>query len=220
MATRESAEDFWLQTATGKSLTLYKSPQLEVNLYPENTKGLSEVYNLAIDKFKDESCILVFAHDDLLILDFYWMHSILNGLNYFAIVGVAGNKRRVPKQPSWAFIDEKFTWDRPDNLSGIIGHGKTFPPADLSIFGPPFQEVKLLDGVIMSAFSDTLKKNHMLFDEKFKFHFYDMDFCRQAEIRGLTMGTIPLSLIHESGGNFGSDTWQESYKDYIHKWGQ
>ena len=220
MATRESAEDFWLQTATGKSLTLYKSPQLEVNLYPENTKGLSEVYNLAIDKFKDESCILVFAHDDLLILDFYWMHSILNGLNHFAIVGVAGNKRRVPKQASWAFIDEKFTWDRPDNLSGIIGHGKTFPPADLSIFGPPFQEVKLLDGVIMSAFSDTLKKNHMLFDEKFKFHFYDMDFCRQAEIRGLTMGTIPLSLIHESGGNFGSDTWQESYKDYIHKWGQ
>jgi len=220
VATRENAENFWLKTATGRSLTIYKSPHLEVNLFPNNTKGLSEIYNLAIDKFKDESCIFVFAHDDLLILDFYWIQSILNGLNHFSIVGVAGNKRRVPLQPSWAFIDEKFTWDGPDNLSGMIGHGKTFPPADLSIFGPPFQEVKLLDGVIVAAFSDTLKKNHMRFDEKFKFHFYDMDFCRQAEIRGLTMGTIPLSLIHESGGNFGSDAWQESYKDYIHKWGQ
>lgn len=163
---------------------------------------------------------MVFAHDDVHILDFYWIHSVLNGLNHFGIVGVAGNKRRVPAQPSWAFVDQSLTWDDQENLSGIVGHGNRFPPDNLSVFGPPFQEVKLLDGVFLAAFSETLIKNHMRFDEKFKFHFYDMDFCRQAEIRGITMGTIPLSLVHESGGNFGSDGWKNSYSDYLKKWGQ
>jgi GT2 family glycosyltransferase len=219
VATRESEANFWSKTATGKSLALYKSPHLEVNLYPENTTGLSEIYNLAIEKLKHEPSILVFAHDDIHILDFFWMNSILNGLHHFGIIGVAGNKRRVPLQPSWAFVNQEFKWDDAENLSGVVGHGSSFPPANLSIFGPPFQDVKLLDGVILAAFSETLKKNHMRFDEKFKFHFYDMDFCRQAEVRGITMGTIPLSLIHESSGNFTSDVWQQSYKDYIQKWG-
>lgn len=205
-------------TATGKSLALYQSPHLEVSLYPENTRGLSEVYNAAIEKFKNEQSILVFAHDDIHILDFYWMHAIFNGLDNFGIIGVAGNKRRVPFQPSWAFINEKFNWDAPENLSGVIGHGSRFPPEDLSVFGPPFQEVKLLDGVFLATFSETLIKNHIRFDENFKFHFYDMDLCRQAEVRGIRMGTIPLSLIHESGGYFGSEGWKNSYADYLKKW--
>lgn len=220
VATRKSTENFWLNTATGRSLALYKSPNLEVNLYPENITGLPEIYNSAIDKFKDEPSILVFAHDDIYILDFFWMHAIFNGLNNFGIVGVAGNKRRLPMQPSWPFIDRKFIWDSPENLSGVVGHGSGFPPENLSIFGPPFQEVRLLDGVFLAAFSETLAKNHMRFDEKFKFHFYDMDFCRQAEVRGITMGTIPLSIVHESGGNYGSEAWNSAYDEYLKKWGQ
>jgi hypothetical protein len=183
-------------------------------------KGLPEVYNAAIEKLKNEQSLMVFAHDDIHILDFYWIHSILNGLNHFGIVGVAGNRRRVAGQPSWAFIDQKLKLDDPENLSGIIGHGTGFPLPALDIFGPPFQEVKLLDGVFLAAFSETLIKNHMRFDEKFKFHFYDMDFCRQAEIRAITMGTIPLSLVHESGGSFGSVNWKNSYANYLTKWGQ
>nr|WP_216863238.1 glycosyltransferase [Polynucleobacter sp. MG-27-Goln-C1] len=209
-----------MKTATGKSLSLYQAPHLEITLFAENIKGLPELYNLAIDKFKNEPSILVFAHDDISILDFYWMNSIFNGLSHFGIVGIAGNIRRVPYQPSWAFVDKQFTWDKSENLSGVVGHGSRFPPENLDFFAPPFQEVKLLDGVLLAAFSETLVKNHMRFDEKFKFHFYDMDFCRQAEIRGIKMGTIPLSLIHESAGSFGSGGWSNSYADYLKKWGQ
>jgi len=89
----------------------------------------------------------------------------------------------------------------------------------LSIFGPPFQQVKLLDGLLLAAFSDTLIQKSLRFDERFDFHFYDLDFCRQAEQLGVTMGTIPLSLIHESGGNFDSHSWRMAYKEYIKKWG-
>ena len=220
VATRQSIENFWTNSATGRSLSLFLGPSLEVCVYPENTKGLSEIYNLEINNSKKQSCILIFAHDDLSILDFFWMQQIFNGLSHFGIVGVAGNRRRLPFQPSWAFTDTLLTWDDSRNLSGIVGHGTSFPPSNISNFGPPFQEVKLLDGLLLAAFSETLIKNHIRFDEKFKFHFYDLDLCRQAEIRGVTMGTIPLSLIHQSGGNFGSEDWQASYKEYLNKWSE
>lgn len=220
VATRLSVEKFWSNSATGKSLAMFQSSHLEVIIISENKKGLPEIYNNEIENSKHEPCLMIFSHDDLYILDFYWIQQIFNGLMHFGIVGVAGNKRRVPSQPAWAFIDTKFTWDEPKNLSGIVGHGNSFPPSNISNFGPPGQEVKLLDGLILAAFSETLIQNHMRFDEKFKFHFYDMDFCRQAEIRGITMGTIPLSLIHQSGGNFGSDEWMQSYQQYLQKWGQ
>lgn len=162
----------------------------------------------------------IFSHDDVHILDFYWMHAILNGLNHFGIVGVAGNVRRVPKQPSWALLDLNFTWDTPDNLSGVVGHGTGFPPEALNFFGPPFQEVKLLDGLMLGVLSETLVKSGLRFDEQFLFHFYDLDLCRQAEELGVSMGTTPISLIHESGGGFDSDGWRNSYADYLKKWGE
>ena len=211
-------EDFYLKTATGKSLALYKSSDLEVHVYPENKLSLSVIYNSAIERFSDEPCMLVFAHDDLHILDFYWMHSVFNGLHHFGIVGCAGNMSRVPFQPSWAFKNTDLEWDFPQNLSGIVGHGKQFPPESLAVFGPPFQQVKLLDGIFLAAFSETLKKSNLRFDERFDFHFYDLDFCRQADILGITMGTIPLSLIHESDGRFGSNAWRQAYDRYIEKW--
>ena len=137
---------------------------------------------------------------------------------HYGIVGCAGNKSRQPFQPSWAFKNAQFEWDAPENLSGIVGHGKSLPMESLSIFGPPFQQVRLLDGLLLAVNSETLLKNHLRFDEQFDFHFYDMDFCRHAEIKGVTMGTIPLSLMHESDGNFVSDSWKLGYQKYINKW--
>ena len=133
--------------------------------------------------------------------------------------GVAGNKRRVPKQPSWAFIDDKLTWDHPSNLSGIVGHGNQFP-CPVSSYGAPGQMCKLLDGVFLSAKSSTLRKHGVQFDERFDFHFYDLDFCRQAELKNLRLGTIPIGLIHQSGGNFSSNQWKAGYARYLDKWGE
>jgi GT2 family glycosyltransferase len=220
VATRVSGEDFWLKTATGQSLKLYQSPHIEVNLFASNSKGLPEVYNSAIDRFKNENSLLIFAHDDLHILDFFWMNTIYNGLLNFGIVGVAGSKTRAPFQPTWAFADKSFKWQPQEHLSGVVGHGNTFPPTSLNFFGPPFEEVKLLDGLILAAFSETLIKNNIRFDERFMFHFYDLDFCRQAEALGIKMGTVPLSIIHESHGGYGSEGWHSAYDDYLQKWGQ
>lgn len=219
VATRENRANFFERTATGRSLSLYNSYPIELDLYDLNTEGLPTIYNRSIEKAKINPAILIFAHDDLYLVDFFWAPQILNALTQFDIIGVAGNKRRLPKQPSWFFVDDSFKPDNPSNFSGIVGHGKGFPPRNLSTYGPPCQEVTLLDGLFLVCKSSILEQHNIRFDERFDFHFYDLDFCRQAEQKGLRMGTWNISLIHESGGNFNSPQWHSAKKQYFDKWG-
>ena len=218
VATRKSREGFFLETATGKSLLFFNFPFVEIELYPNNAIGLSVLYNLAIEKYLHSDAILIFAHDDLHILDFYWTKQIYEGLSTFDLVGIVGNKNRKPFQPSWAFLDIQGTVDRLENFSGVIGHGHQFPGDSLDVLGPT-GEVKLLDGLFMAAKTDTFLNQKIRFDPVFDFHFYDLDLCRTMTQEGLSIGTIPISLIHESKGDFSNPSWIEGYQRYITKWG-
>ncbi len=219
VATRESTNDFFTKTATGRSLAFYNPPGVELILYPENKSGLSKVYNQAIEESQNNSCIMVFSHDDIHFIDFYWQSKIFEALKYFEIIGLAGNKKIEKKQPSWLFIDEKFTISSKDNLSGVVGHGTQFPPKNLSVYGPPCQQVKLLDGLFLFCKNQTLLKNDIRFDERFDFHFYDLDLCRTANLKDISLGTWDISVIHESQGNLSSPSWNENRIKYFEKWG-
>jgi Glycosyltransferase like family len=220
VATREKREDFATKTMTGRMLAFYNYPFVEVALYPENTTGLSTIYNREIEKAKDNPAILVFAHDDIYLTDFYWPNQILNGLKQFDVLGVAGNKRWIPGQPSWAFKeikDGKLVWDDKENLSGIVAHGDGFPPKNLSKYGPTGQPVELLDGLILIAESKKLIETGVRFDERFDFHFYDLDFCRAARSKNLKLGTWPIATVHKSGGNYNNEAWKKRYKLFCEK---
>ncbi len=217
-ATREDRDGFFSTMALGKSLNLHRPPQVEVRLFPGNRQGLPAVYNTAIEEAAVEDVILLFVHDDIHLCDFHWAERLREGLTAFDVVGLAGNRRRVPRQPGWRFVDEKLSSDSRDNLSGMVGHGSGYPAARVSAWSPPGQNVKLLDGLFLAARSRTLHSKGLRFDERFEFHFYDLDFCRQAEQAGLRMGTWPISVVHESVGNFAGDGWQRSYETYLEKW--
>jgi GT2 family glycosyltransferase len=58
------------------------------------------------------------------------------------------------------------------------------------------------------------------FDERFDFHFYDMDFCRGAEKAGLRIGTWPIAVTHASGALFGTPAWRSALQVYLDKWGE
>lgn len=220
VATRMAKEAFLANSALGRSLAPLRSLlPFELCLFAENTQGLPLIYNSVISATKDDPAILIFLHDDVYICDFLWLRSVAQGLRQFDFLGLAGNKRRLPRQPSWAFIDENLTWDEGQNLSGIVGHGSGIPDYTISAFGEPGQTVKLLDGVLLACNSHTLHSHDIRFDELFDFHFYDLDICRQFESKQLKMGTWPISVIHESGGAFGTPAWQDSYKKYLEKWG-
>lgn len=219
VATREKKEDFFKVTATGRSLARHRHSPVELILYPENSAGLPSLYNRALRSCQDDPCIIIFCHDDIHILDYFWDRRIADGLDQFDVVGLAGNKRRLPRQPSWAFKNDAFEWDSKENLSGMVGHGKSYPPANVSFYGPTRQKVLLLDGLLLAARSEALIKNNIQFDEQFDFHFYDMDFSRQIEQSMLSCGTWDLSVIHESGGGFNTESWRLGYQRYLEKWG-
>ncbi|HLZ98877.1 MAG TPA: glycosyltransferase [Steroidobacteraceae bacterium] len=216
-ATRETAEDFAGGTALGRSLSLYPT-LFELRLFPSNSSGLPLLYNTAIRESAVDPAILVFIHDDVHLLDFYWSIRVMQGLAKFDILGLAGNRRRVAGQPAWRFLDDKLTRDDRNNLSGVVAHGKNWPADYISAYGSPGHEVKLLDGVMLAAHSRTLISKNVLFDEAFDFHFYDLDFCRTAEQRGLRMGTWGISVMHESDGAFGTHAWRQGYERYVSKW--
>lgn len=216
-ATRETSDDFMARSALGRSLRLYPS-LFELRLFPSNSNGLPLVYNTAIRESATDPAILVFVHDDVHLLDFYWPTRIFNGLDKFDIIGLAGNRRRADRQPAWRFLDDSFRRADREYLSGVVAHGKSWPADYISAYGVPGQEVKLLDGVMLAVRSETLLANNLFFDEIFDFHFYDLDFCRTAEKHGLRMGTWGISVMHESDGAFGTPAWKEGYARYLAKW--
>jgi GT2 family glycosyltransferase len=222
IATREKNEDDFLEkTATGKSikrLDFGAFGTIDVKLFTENVMGLPRLYNAVIKECNDDSTMLVFLHDDLHILSFDWIEQLIASMAQYQIVGLAGNKRRVPGQGIWLFPNNDGKPDLRENLSGKVAHGNSYPCA-ISYFGPVPQQVKLLDGLMLCGMSKTFLKNKLFFDERFDFHFYDLDLCRSAEIKNIKCGTWPVSVVHESGGNFGSLKWRENFNNYIHKWG-
>ncbi len=224
-ATRLSKEIFFAKAALGRSLPLYRTyPQdqaIELRLFPDNRAGLSGLYNVAIEESRSDPAVLVFIHDDVYLSDYFWADHLHKALQTYDVVGLVGNRRRLPGQASWMYLDERFTSDSYDNFSGVLGHGEPFPNLrQLSVYGPPGVEVKLLDGVFMATRSATLLERDLRFDPRFRFHFYDLDFCRQAELRQLKMGTCAMSLVHASAGELGSNGWRLAYKEYLAKYGE
>lgn len=217
-ATRYSEDDFWSKSALGISLKrhLKQDAKLTANIAFENTRGLAEIFNECIDQAQ-ENAILVFIHDDVWIDDINFAEAVIMGLEHFDVIGVAGNRRRVPNQPAWAFIDDQFTWDDKSNLSGFVAHGKN-AFGEVSNFGVVPAECELLDGVFLATKKSSLTRSSVRFDTQFDFHFYDLDFCRTARLAGLKLGTWLVKLTHQSGGAFGSQHWREKYQLYLSKW--
>ena len=217
-ATKCSESDF-INTYTGISLFAFsKTSEFDLRVFFENKKGLPEVYNIAIEEAINSPAILVFIHDDVLISDYFWTNRIINSLNHFDVIGVVGNTKRISKQPGWIMLDLEGNIAEKSLLSGSIGQGNAFPPNQFDYFGPAGLECKLMDGVFLAASSVLLIKHKLRFDPQFKFHFYDIDFCRSIEQAGLKMGTTDISLLHQSYGQL-TDEWLDSYNLYLEKWG-
>ena len=220
VATRVDKNSFFSKTATGRTLVPYLKDGLKLCLFENNRLGLPRVYNRALEDTTDTDTdtIFVFLHDDIYLTDFFWPNRVVTALGHFDLVGLAGNKRRVARQPSWAFINDSFVWDEISNLSGVVGHGNVPADANISYFGVVRQRVALLDGLFLAAHKRFFVDNNIRFDEQFNFHFYDLDICRQAEERGLRCGTWDISVVHQSGGSFGSRDWIGEKDKYFDKW--
>jgi glycosyltransferase involved in cell wall biosynthesis len=218
-ATRMAESDFWWKSPLGISLKPLLVPSIiSADIKFSNSEGLPTIYNSAI-KNKVDADILIFLHDDIWLEDPKLIEKIRGAVQRFDIVGVAGNRRIAKHQPAWLYIrfeNGQFIWDS-EHLSGVVGHG-TPGNSSYSVYGPTPAQCELLDGVLLAGKRNALLSSSVFFDERFKFHFYDMDFCRSARRVGLSLGTWPLSIIHASIGVFGAPNWHEAHAVYKNKW--
>lgn len=214
-ATRKTANEAQ-KTPLGQSISrLQTAFNLELALYAENSAGLPEVYNNEIGD-GDDNAILVFVHDDVWIEDAYLDYTLENALRVFDVVGIAGSRRRLPRQETWCLSSvDPMVFDT-QYLSGRIGHGAG-PTGGVVRFGPVGVECQLLDGVLLAARRGTLRRAGVRFDERFTFHHYDIDFCRTATKAGLKLGTWTIPITHESVGSL-DDRWRAAREVYLAKW--
>jgi GT2 family glycosyltransferase len=216
-ATRHDQVAFQRDTFLGLSLSqLISRPGVCAEVVCRNSSGLPEVFNAAIARAQDGDMI-VFTHDDVWLEDWFLPERLTEALARFAVVGVAGNRRRVPRQPAWHYPDPTIGVDARDNLSGAIGHRRGSQHW-ISYYGEPACRVRLLDGVFLAAQVARLRQAGVRFDPRFRFHFYDLDFCRACEQAGLELGTWPIAVSHASVGDFRSPEWHQAYAEYLAKW--
>jgi len=217
-ATRLSQSEFFAKSALAASLKrLLPSPQIAhlpraVNYIAmiafENRQPLAEVYNSRI-RAPDEDAILLFVHDDVWIEDVFLGQRLKDALSNYDVVGLAGNRRPSKGITTWG-------QDERSKLSGSVAHGSS-PMGSVVYYGETPAECELLDGVFLAARRSVLRARDVLFDPRFQFHFYDLDFCRTARQKGLRLGTWPISITHQSTGPRG-EAWQAQSRLYLDKW--
>jgi hypothetical protein len=218
-ATRVAPSPFMEGTPLGQSMRRMSYDQrLEARPAFNNRAGLPAVYNRQISEENREK-VLLFVHDDVWLDDCFVYDRLQEALGVFDIVGLAGNTRRLPRQPAWGFsTEDPFIPEDRRFLSGIVADGDR-PFGKPSRYGPPGLACRMLDGVFLAARCATLLDSGVRFDERFTFDFYDIDFCRSAEAAGLRMGTWPIAITHASIGKFGSPAWHAGLQAYREKWG-
>jgi hypothetical protein len=146
-ATRHPAAVFWKESALGASLRrMAYDMRVTSRILAANTQGLPTVYNSRIEA-DDSAEILVFMHDDVWIDDFMIVDRVLDGLAQFDLIGIAGNRRRLPNQITWpgGELGDGPTGSYWPFLSGAIAHGKEAFSGFSILYGPAPAECELME---------------------------------------------------------------------------
>ena len=219
-----SKEDKAEDTLIYQSLVPLKSTsqKFTAHFYLNNTDGLSVVYNkatteiLSSEKGKDTDCIL-FVHDDAYIDDAFIFDKIEDGFSVYDIVGVAGAKSPVIKQPAlWHLMTERQNW------RGFAAHfASDMGTIGMTSFGPTPDRVDILDGVLLGVNVRKCREAGWKFNENYTFHHYDISSTIDASRKGLVCGTLPIHIIHRSPGlrDLNDPLFQQSQQQFLKEYG-
>lgn len=183
-----------------------------------NSESLASVYNEQIIDSFNKKRILVFVHDDVIIEDLYLHEKLNEAMERFDIVGLAGIKAPITiKSPAlWHLLGH------PSQYSGSVAHfDKDGIKRFMTTYGPSPERVVLLDGLFIAINTERILEKGLLFDENnpAKFHYYDLNFCLQANKLGLKLGTWPIWVTHKSHGlEQPTEDWKKGQDYFLNKW--
>jgi len=185
------------EQADVKRLPIVSSTKgLNTILVKGNRDGLPEAYNRHLSALSGQ--IAVFVHDDVYIDEtadrlHYKLNQAMDA--GYQIVGLAGTNNLLGPRYSDASV-----WWQAGDLSGAVAHRHDSMRIRMTSYGPMPSDVKLLDGLFLAVDVDWVVGHGISFDERFTFHYYDMDFCYEAHKAGLRLTTWPIWVWHESPG--------------------
>lgn len=216
-ATRSSVSDSEdLQLV--KSLKSFTDPDLELALTTNyKVDGLPQLYNSYLTKSNaNEFDCFLYVHDDVFIDDLKAFNKIeemfKSGID---VVGLAGASSVKLKKPAlWHLMSEQSDW------SGAVAHPAGRDSIHVTSFGAIPKRCLIMDGLFLAVKPSKLLSKKVTFDEQFKFHHYDIDFCLSCNKAGLKMSTCNINVIHSSPGltNYQSDMFQNSEQKFVDKY--
>lgn len=206
------------ELGTSPLWTRLKDNSAGVLMFPNNTKGLPFIYNRVLRRVIEKSQVecLIFVHDDVQIQHLQMIQEIENRfLGDYAVVGLAGAAKVNIKAPAlWHLMSEQKDW------SGAVSHPIDRVTYMMSSFGPTPRRSLVLDGLFLALNIKKFRENPVYFDEQFKFHHYDLDFCLSVNEAQMKMTTAPIWCTHRSPGlnSLEDPTFQASQKLFLSKW--
>jgi len=222
-ATQKDNIDFFANTPLGKSLSKLindKEHNLYFEIFYNNTRGLSEVYNEAIEKYKNKLYdydIMVFIHSDVYINDCFFMDKLAEASKENDVIGVAGSSFfSIKNLPNTWHNSPREYW------SGFVVHpreDKNESQLFCTNFGDSPKKVICLDGLMIACKTTIFNNDKIRFDNDFTFHFYDLSFSLICYINGLKLTTWPICLTHLSHGKgIISEEYKLLNQKFIEKW--
>lgn len=158
--------------------------------------------------------IVLFIHDDVYIDDVKLQGKLYTAINElkFDIVGLAG--------ASSIKISEPALWHKmstPADWSGAVSHPVKEKQLMVTSFGPWPKRCLVLDGLFLAVNLRRVLEVGWMFNEKFKFHHYDISSCIDANNKKLKMGTFPIYVTHNSPGlrSLNDPSFVESQKVFL-----
>jgi hypothetical protein len=183
---------------------LYDIKEFDVRIIKDNKKGLSIVYNEFLNNKEFINNILLFVHDDVELNDPFLVEKLNN--SPYIVTGLAGSKScdlSLPKM-AWHLCTKK------DDMIGEVAHKKD----DLvwtTVFGPTKSRALIIDGLFISINVSEILKTDCRFNEVFEFHHYDMAFCLDCNKHKITVGVLPITVIHHGlGDSMLTNNWEQS----------
>lgn len=205
----------------------YPYENFTIDIYYNNTIGLSQLYNDCLwNSCKDED-IVVFLHDDVEIHDAFFVDKLKKAHEQYNIVGLAGATTQhysTDKPSVWHLCVQ-----HNDSVKGFVSHyiykgfhGAKESHYNSSYFGPTPGPVVVIDGLFISVDVKKVKdklKEDLLFDGHFKWHHYDINMSICAYNHGVTIGVFPIFCIHHGLGEFiNVPEWKQSHEQFLKKY--
>ena len=157
------------------------------------------------------------------ILDTQFFDKIQKYHKTYEVLGVAGATQfRLPFREGFRTAWHMLAQDENNvkHMAGSVMHSANDSAGNEKFwttdFGPTPATGKLIDGLFMSFDVSKCLEFNFQFDNRFKFHHYDLAASLNALSCGFSIGIVPIATYHKgTGDSMNSSEWTSSHRKFV-----